>query len=72
MPNIRVSVDRVKMLLQQNKLSLDEVSISVLKQAIYKTSSMTEMRGKGLENKMRMMEQFGMIREVRSGIWKVT
>lgn len=71
MPNIAISIDRVKMLLRQNKIDLEQVPINLLRQAVVKTSSVTEMRGDGLTDKLRQMAQFGMIREVRSGIWKI-
>jgi len=69
MPTLEVTIDRIKLLLQQNGLDLNAVPLGALKQAIYNTSTSTELRA--IHKKIQMLRELGRIKEVQQGVWQV-
>lgn len=68
-PTLQVSVDRIKMLLKQNNIDTEAVPIGIMKQAIMRTSSATEL--KSIDKKIKNLRQSGAIKEVKEGIWRI-
>lgn len=68
-PTLQVSVDRIKMLLKQNNIDTEAVPIGIMKQAIMRTSSATEL--KSIDKKIKNLRQSGSIKEVKEGIWRI-